>query len=160
MSSMESILPPDQNRSWGSKGGKGLVGRRRFVFFKQSSDVDVHHSDLLQMISAQVRACVLYMDPSTRVVGLSLRRYLVQPLAAVEPCPVDRIGEVVEKCKITAIHHMSGALLELPGQTVTFVHVSLHGMYDQPALSEEETQGTSCVLFAVEPPEGAQSLPE
>lgn len=100
---------------------------------KQSRDVDVDHRDLLQMICAQVRACVLYMDPSTRVVGLSLRRYLLQPGAAVEPCPVDRIGEVVEKCKIAAIHHMSGALLELPGQTVTFVHVSLLAMYDHPA---------------------------
>lgn len=109
---------------------------------------------------AQVRACVLYVDPSTRVVGLSLRSYLVQPGATVESCPVDRIGEVVENCKITASHHMSGALLELPDQTVTFIHVSVHGMYDLPFLSGEDAWRTSCVVFAEEAPERAQSLSE
>lgn len=84
--------------------------------------------------SSQVRACVLYVDPSTRMVGLSLRSYLVQPGATLELCPVDRVGEVVENCKITTSHHMSGALLELPDQTVTFIHVSRSGTlnkYDQ-----------------------------
>lgn len=107
-----------------------------------------------------MRACVLYVDPSTRLVGLSLRSYLVQPGVTVESCPVDRIGEVVENCKITTSHHMSGALLELPDQTVTFIHVSLHGMYEHASLSEDDAWRTSCVVFAEEPPEGAQSLPE
>lgn len=84
---------------------------------------------MLKLVFSQVRACVLYVDPSTRVVALSLRSYLVQPGARVDPWPVDRIGEVVENCKITTSHHMSGALLELPDQTVTFIHVSLHVMY-------------------------------
>lgn len=84
---------------------------------------------MFKLVFNQVRACVLYVDPSTRVVGLSLRSYLVQPGARVDPYPVDRTGEVVENCKITTSHHMSGALLELPDQTVTFVHVSVHGMY-------------------------------
>lgn len=84
---------------------------------------------MLKLVFAQVRACVLYVEPSARVVSLSLRSYLVQPGARVDPCPVDRIGEVVENCKITTSHHMSGALLELPDQTVTFIHVSLHIMY-------------------------------
>lgn len=82
-----------------------------------------------ELVLSQVRACVLYVDPTTRVVGLSLRSYLVQPGARVDPCPVDRIGEVVKHCKITTSHHMSGALLELPDQTVTFIHVSPHGMH-------------------------------
>lgn len=115
---------------------------------------------MFQIVFAQVRACVLYVDPSTRVVGLSLRSYLVQPGATVELCPVDRIGEVVENCKITASHHTSGALLELPDQTVVFIHVSLRGTYDQAVSSEEDAQGDSCLIFAEEPPEGAQSLPE
>lgn len=57
-------------------------------------------------------------------------------------------------------HHMSGALLELPDQTVAFVHVSLHAMSDHAFWSEEDGWGTSCVVFAEEPPEGAQSAPE
>lgn len=75
----------------------------------------------------QVRACVLYVEPSTRLVALSLRSYLLQPGIKVDPCPPggDRIGEVVKSCKMTAVHHMSGALLELPDKTMAFAHVSL-----------------------------------
>uniref|UniRef100_A0A667XVP7 Protein RRP5 homolog n=1 Tax=Myripristis murdjan TaxID=586833 RepID=A0A667XVP7_9TELE len=43
--------------------------------------------------SVQVRACVLYVDPSTRLVGLSLRSYLIQPGTRVDTVPAggDRI---------------------------------------------------------------------
>ncbi|TKS69125.1 Protein RRP5 -like protein NF-kappa-B-binding protein [Collichthys lucidus] len=70
------------------------------------------------------RACVLYVEPSTRLVALSLRSYLLQPGAKVDPLPAggDRIGEVVKDCKMTAMHHMSGAMLELPDKTKAFVH--------------------------------------
>ncbi|XP_034095029.1 protein RRP5 homolog [Gymnodraco acuticeps] len=73
---------------------------------------------------AQVRACVLYVDPSTRLVGLSLRTFLTQPGSSINISPAggDRIGEVVKDCKMTAMHHMSGALLELPDNTMAFVH--------------------------------------
>ncbi|KAG7486709.1 RRP5-like isoform X1 [Solea senegalensis] len=72
----------------------------------------------------EVRACVLYLEPSMRLVGLSLRSYLVQPEQRVEPVSAggERIGEVVKDCKMTVVHHMSGALLELPDQTLAFVH--------------------------------------
>lgn len=69
---------------------------------------------------------MLYVEPTTRLVGLSLRSYLVQPGTTVEPTPAggERIGEVVEGCKMTTMHHMSGAMLELPDKTLAFVHVS------------------------------------
>ncbi|XP_040003345.1 protein RRP5 homolog isoform X2 [Xiphias gladius] len=72
----------------------------------------------------EVRACVLYVEPSTRLVALSLRSYLVQPGKRLDSTPAggDRIGEVVKNCKMTTIHHMSGAMLELPGKTLAFVH--------------------------------------
>nr|XP_046261090.1 protein RRP5 homolog [Scatophagus argus] len=72
----------------------------------------------------EVLACVLYVDPSSRLVALSLRSYLVQPGTIVDPCPAggDRIGEVVKDCKMTMMHHMSGAILELPDKTIVFVH--------------------------------------
>lgn len=73
-----------------------------------------------------MRARVLYVEPSTRLVALSLRGYLFQPGTRVDTCPAggDRIGEVVKDCKMTTVHHMSGAMLELPDKTVAFVHVS------------------------------------
>lgn len=82
--------------------------------------------------STQVRACVLYVEQSTRLVGLSLRSYLLQPGTIVEPTPAggDRIGEVVKGCKMIAMHHMSGAMLELPDKTLAFVHVSEAGSLD------------------------------
>ncbi|TNM85943.1 hypothetical protein fugu_008214 [Takifugu bimaculatus] len=72
----------------------------------------------------EVRACVLYVEPSTRLVALSLRSYLLQPGIRVDPCPPgdDRVGEVVKSCKMTTVHHMSGAMLELPDKTMAFAH--------------------------------------
>ncbi|XP_019115722.2 protein RRP5 homolog isoform X1 [Larimichthys crocea] len=93
-----------------------------------SGQVDFLHMEPDQASSytegAEVRACVLYVEPSTRLVALSLRSYLLQPGAKVDPLPAggDRIGEVVKDCKMTAMHHMSGAMLELPDKTKAFVH--------------------------------------
>uniref|UniRef100_A0A3Q3BFM7 Programmed cell death 11 n=1 Tax=Kryptolebias marmoratus TaxID=37003 RepID=A0A3Q3BFM7_KRYMA len=92
-----------------------------------SGQVDFLHMEREQSRSRvliQVRACVLYIDPSTRLVGLSLRSYLVQAGSAIDPSSpaADRIGEVVSECKMTALHHMSGAMLELPDKTPAFVH--------------------------------------
>ncbi|XP_068606968.1 protein RRP5 homolog [Brachionichthys hirsutus] len=77
-------------------------------------------------VGAEVQACVLYVEPSSRLVALSLRSYLVQPGTVVDPCPAggDRVGVVVENCKMTAMHHMSGATLELPDTSRAFVHVN------------------------------------
>lgn len=73
-----------------------------------------------------MQACVLYVEQSTRLVGLSLRSYLLQPGTIVDPTPAggDRIGEVVKGCKMITMHHMSGAMLEMPEKTLAFVHVS------------------------------------
>ncbi|XP_031144955.1 protein RRP5 homolog isoform X2 [Sander lucioperca] len=93
-----------------------------------SGQVDFLHMEPGQTSSytegAEVRACVLYVEPSTRLVGLSLRSYLLQPGTRVDPSPAggDRIGEVVQNCKMTTMHHMSGAMLELPDKTLAFVH--------------------------------------
>ncbi|CAN9509947.1 unnamed protein product [Ophioblennius macclurei] len=76
-------------------------------------------------VGNQVEARVLYVEPEARLVGLSLRSYLTQPGAsAVAPAPAgkDRIGEVVADCKMTAMHHLSGAVLVLPDKTLAFVH--------------------------------------
>ncbi|KAG8015141.1 Protein RRP5-like protein [Nibea albiflora] len=93
-----------------------------------SGQVDFLHMEPDQASSytegAEVWACVLYVEPSTRLVALSLRSYLLQPGTKVDPLPAggDRIGEVVKDCKMTAMHHMSGAMLELPDKTKAFVH--------------------------------------
>ncbi|XP_014822913.1 PREDICTED: protein RRP5 homolog [Poecilia mexicana] len=72
----------------------------------------------------QVQACVLYIEPTARLVGLSLRSHLLQPMSDINAAPPggDRTGEVVNECKVTTMHHMSGAMLELPDKTPAFVH--------------------------------------
>ncbi|KAL1005879.1 hypothetical protein UPYG_G00065090 [Umbra pygmaea] len=69
-----------------------------------------------------VKACVLHVEPTTRQVGLSLRNHLLQTGSNLRLATNDRIGEVVHGCKLTAHHSLSGAILELPDQTVVFVH--------------------------------------
>ena len=92
--------------------------------------VDVLQPLLTALVSPsgprQVQACVLYIEPVTRLVALSLRRHLLAPGSLVDLAPAggDRIGEVVDGCRVTSMHNMSGALLELPDQTRAFVHVS------------------------------------
>ncbi|KAM3865426.1 protein RRP5 homolog [Diretmus argenteus] len=93
-----------------------------------SGQVDFLHMEPEQISSYsegdQLQACVLYVDPSTRLVGLSVRSYLVQPGTRVDATPAggERIGEVVTGCKMTSVHHMSGAMLTLPDKTVVFAH--------------------------------------
>ncbi|KAI3352853.1 hypothetical protein L3Q82_019426 [Scortum barcoo] len=93
-----------------------------------SGQVDFLHMEPEQASNytegTEVLACVLYVEPSTRLVALSLRSYLVQPGTRVDTSPAgdDRIGEVVKDCKMTTMHHMSGAMLELPDKTPVFVH--------------------------------------
>lgn len=93
-----------------------------------SGQVDFLHMEPGQESSytegLQVRACILYIEPTTRLIGLSLRSHLLQPGSDVEPAPPssDRIGEVVKGCKVARMHHLSGAVLELPDRTQAFVH--------------------------------------
>uniref|UniRef100_A0A6Q2XCD3 S1 motif domain-containing protein n=1 Tax=Esox lucius TaxID=8010 RepID=A0A6Q2XCD3_ESOLU len=83
--------------------------------------------DFMHLEASHVKACVLYVEPSTHLVGLSLRSHLLLPCSDVELVATERIGEVAHGCKMTALHHLSGAILELPDRTVAFVHVSRGG---------------------------------
>uniref|UniRef100_A0AAR2JGU7 Protein RRP5 homolog n=1 Tax=Pygocentrus nattereri TaxID=42514 RepID=A0AAR2JGU7_PYGNA len=53
-------------------------------------------------IGDEVKARILYVEPSTRLVGLSLRSHLLLPRGDVLECATsDRIGMVLEGCKMT-----------------------------------------------------------
>uniref|UniRef100_A0A3Q3LXH7 S1 motif domain-containing protein n=1 Tax=Labrus bergylta TaxID=56723 RepID=A0A3Q3LXH7_9LABR len=121
-----SVSPPTVAQAWAeSAQGWNLTNLLPGLLVKVTT-----HGLLLDFLSSfyldHVRARVLYVESSTRLVGLSLRGYLVQPGTRIETCPVvgDRIGEVVKDCKMSSMHHMSGAMLELPDKTAVFVHRS------------------------------------
>ncbi|KAL6481580.1 hypothetical protein MHYP_G00096600 [Metynnis hypsauchen] len=74
-------------------------------------------------VGDEVKARVLYVEPSTRLVGLSLRSHLLPPRDDVLECVTsDRMGVVLKGCKMTAVHHHSGAIMELPDGDLAFIH--------------------------------------
>ncbi|KAF4118411.1 protein RRP5 homolog [Onychostoma macrolepis] len=74
----------------------------------------------------EVLVRVLYVEPSTRHVGLSLRRHLLPPGGAVlDEVSSEQVSKVVQGCKMTALHHRSGALMKMPDGTTVFVHKNL-----------------------------------
>lgn len=74
----------------------------------------------------EVLARVLYVEPSTRHVGLSLRSHLLPPGGAVlDDISSERVSEVVQGCKMSALHYHSGALMKMPDGTTVFVHKNL-----------------------------------
>ncbi|KAJ8365798.1 hypothetical protein SKAU_G00146290 [Synaphobranchus kaupii] len=91
-----------------------------------TGSVDFMHIDADDVSSYStgdnVKACIIYVEPTTRAVGLSLRSHLLQPGGTVEPVTSERIGEVARGCKMTSMHYHSGAVLELPENALAFVH--------------------------------------
>ncbi|XP_058237174.1 protein RRP5 homolog isoform X2 [Hemibagrus wyckioides] len=76
-------------------------------------------------VGDEVKARVLYVDPASRLVGLSLRSHLLSPGGGMlDTVTSERIGEVLKGCKMAAVHHHSGAVMELPDGTTAFVHKS------------------------------------
>ncbi|XP_051982643.1 protein RRP5 homolog [Xyrauchen texanus] len=71
----------------------------------------------------EVLGRILYVEPSTRLVSLSLRSHLLAPGGDVlNTLKSERVGEVVQSCLMTAMHHHSGALMRMPDGTTAFVH--------------------------------------
>ncbi|XP_051559208.1 protein RRP5 homolog [Myxocyprinus asiaticus] len=71
----------------------------------------------------EVLGRILYVEPSTRLVSLSLRSHLLPPGGDVlDTLMSERVGEVVQSCLMTAVHHHSGALMQMPDGTTAFVH--------------------------------------
>ncbi|KAK3510814.1 hypothetical protein QTP70_022728 [Hemibagrus guttatus] len=76
-------------------------------------------------VGDEVKARVLYVDRVSRLVGLSLRSHLLSLGGSMlDTVTSERIGEVLKGCKMAAVHHHSGAVMELPDGATAFVHKS------------------------------------
>uniref|UniRef100_W5KDC8 Programmed cell death 11 n=1 Tax=Astyanax mexicanus TaxID=7994 RepID=W5KDC8_ASTMX len=74
-------------------------------------------------VGDEVKARVVYTEPSTRHVSLSLRSHLLPPEGDVlNAASIVQVGTVIDGCKMTAVHYHSGAIMELPDGNVAFVH--------------------------------------
>nr|XP_023653770.1 protein RRP5 homolog isoform X1 [Paramormyrops kingsleyae]XP_023653779.1 protein RRP5 homolog isoform X1 [Paramormyrops kingsleyae] len=121
---LRNLLPGLMVKAQVQKVGK----HRLFLEFLSSfsGTVDFLHMDRDKASSYNpgetLKACVLYVEPSSRSMGLSLREHLLNPGPLLEPVTSDLIGEVFEDCRMTSLHPASGAILELPEKMAAFVH--------------------------------------
>ncbi|KAJ7975952.1 rRNA biogenesis protein RRP5 [Quillaja saponaria] len=72
----------------------------------------------------KVNARILFIDPSSRAIGLTLNPYLVQQKA---PPSIVKIGEIYDDSKVIRVDRGSGLLLEVPStpvSTPTYVNIS------------------------------------
>ncbi|XP_078499820.1 protein RRP5 homolog isoform X1 [Lissotriton helveticus] len=78
-----------------------------------------------------VKACIIYVHPETKVIGLTLRQPFLQPGNSLRQLSSERIGDVVEHCPVKYFHKKSGALFELDGGILAFAH-----LYNMPSKSK------------------------
>ncbi|XP_063056159.1 protein RRP5 homolog isoform X2 [Engraulis encrasicolus] len=108
---------------------KKVTNQGLFVEFLSSfsGTVDALHLDSDKAssykVGDEVMARVLHVDPTNKQVALTLRSHLLPPGGSVlEHVQSERVGEVVEGCKVVAVHFHAGAIIQLPDGTQAFAH--------------------------------------
>ncbi|KAL2086750.1 hypothetical protein ACEWY4_017809 [Coilia grayii] len=92
-----------------------------------SGIVDLLHTDTDKAssynVGDEVVARVLYVDPTNKKVALTLRSHLLPPGGSVlDRVQSERVGDVVQGCKVATVHYHAGAILDLPDGTQAFAH--------------------------------------
>ncbi|XP_073541438.1 protein RRP5 homolog [Phyllobates terribilis] len=67
-----------------------------------------------------VKACILWIDRSSKAIRLTLQKCFLQPGSSVMQLSSDRIGTLHERCTVTALHKRAGAVFNLDGETLGF----------------------------------------
>ncbi|CAJ0961083.1 unnamed protein product, partial [Ranitomeya imitator] len=67
-----------------------------------------------------VKACILWIDRSSKAIRLTLQKCFLQPGSSVMQLSSDRIGTLHECCTVTALHKRAGAVFHLDGETSGF----------------------------------------
>ncbi|XP_066475340.1 protein RRP5 homolog [Tiliqua scincoides] len=70
-----------------------------------------------------VKACILFIKPTSKAVRLSLRPVFLRPGTQLSQLSSDRIGMVVEDLEVMAFHKKAGVTFRLDDGTVAFAHV-------------------------------------
>uniref|UniRef100_A0A8V5FZN5 Protein RRP5 homolog n=1 Tax=Melopsittacus undulatus TaxID=13146 RepID=A0A8V5FZN5_MELUD len=91
--------------------------------------VDFMHMDPEKSMSYSpdqvVKACIISINPTTKVVRLTLRQAFLHPGGSPNQISNDRIGAVVEESTVKAFYKQFGAVFELDDGTLAFARVSL-----------------------------------
>lgn len=83
----------------------------------------------------KVNARILFVDPSTRAVGLTLNQHLLR----FEVPPVNvKVGEIYERSRVLRMDKRAGLFLEIPSPTPSPGFVSIHDVSDKDVKKVEK----------------------
>eukprot|EP00079_Xenopus_tropicalis_P016710 XP_004915908.1 PREDICTED: protein RRP5 homolog [Xenopus tropicalis] len=68
----------------------------------------------------EVKACILWLDPSTKSIRLTLRQCFQQPGNPLPQLTSDWVGSVLENCMVQTLVRNAGAIFELDGGNLGF----------------------------------------
>ncbi|KAL6599504.1 hypothetical protein ACP70R_045641 [Stipagrostis hirtigluma subsp. patula] len=91
----------------------------------------------------KVNARILFVDPSTRAVGLTLNKHLLQlkvPLIDV------KAGDIYDKSKVLRVDKRAGLFLEIPSPTPSPGFVSIHDVSDKDVKNLEKKYKEGSIL--------------
>lgn len=75
-------------------------------------------------VFSQMKACILSVHPTSKVVHLTLRQAFLHPGGSPNQLSRDRMGAVVEESTVKAFYKQFGAIFELDDGTLAFARVS------------------------------------
>ncbi|KAM9282065.1 protein RRP5 homolog isoform 2-T2 [Cariama cristata] len=89
--------------------------------------VDFMHMDPQKSVNYSpdqvVKACILSIHPTSKVVRLTLRQAFLHPGGSPNQLPYDRMGAVVEESSVKAFYKQFGAIFELDDGTLAFARL-------------------------------------
>ncbi|XP_069836334.1 protein RRP5 homolog [Dendropsophus ebraccatus] len=68
----------------------------------------------------QVKACILWIERSSKTIRLTLHKSFLQPGSCVKQLSSDRVGNIQESCTVKALHRSAGAIFEIDDETLGF----------------------------------------
>lgn len=102
------------------------------------------------IIFSQMKACILSIHPTSKVVRLTLRQAFLHPGGSPNQLSNDRMGAVVEESTVKAFYKQFGAVFELDDGTLAFARVSTRVVREVPhsclCLLGKETRRRFCFL--------------
>ncbi|XP_066456986.1 protein RRP5 homolog [Eleutherodactylus coqui] len=100
--------------------------------------VDFLHFECKKVNSYQngqtVKACVLWVDRSSKTFRLSLRKCFLQPGSSVKRLTSDWIGTVHERCTVKSLYKKAGAICQIDGETLGLVFLINLGLTKRKTL--------------------------
>ncbi|KAM0907252.1 hypothetical protein ACQ4PT_016250 [Festuca glaucescens] len=112
---------------------EGKVNKRVWLSLRLSRMYKGLSLDAIQ--DGMVNARILFVDPSTRAVGLTLNQHLLR--LNVPPINV-KVGEIYDKSRVLRMDKRAGLFLEIPSPTPSPGFVSIHDVSDKDVKNVEK----------------------